>query len=283
MSEAGRQVGASKAEPIRHTWNSAVAPLSKPIAGGVKEFGSIATALARNPLGIIALFIVLVYGFACLLTAFGGSFGPGERIPLIYFLVIFPVLVLAVFGWLVSFHSDKLFAPSDFSNEENYIRIRLAASLTAASVQHQPSSSNLEVGKIVEAVQRTPTNELTAGNANHILWVDDRPENNVYERQAFEAIGLHFTLALSTNAALKELKNEKFAAIISDMGRKEGPREGYVLLDALRTSGDETPFFIYAGSSAAEHKRETKKHGGQGCTNNAHELFEMVTGALYRK
>ena len=63
-----------------------------------------------------------------------------------------------------------------------------------------------------------------------MLWVDDRPENNVYERQAFEEQGLHFRLALSTEEALQILKQEKFAAIISDMGRKEGPKEGYVLL-----------------------------------------------------
>ena len=36
--------------------------------------GKVATGLARNPLGIIALFIVLVYGFACLVTTFTGAF-----------------------------------------------------------------------------------------------------------------------------------------------------------------------------------------------------------------
>ena len=52
--------------------------------------------LARNSLGIIALFIVLVYGFASLVTAFAGSFTAAERLPLIYFLILFPVLVLIV-------------------------------------------------------------------------------------------------------------------------------------------------------------------------------------------
>lgn len=35
-----------------------------------------------------------------------------------------------------------------------------------------------------------------------ILWVDDRPENNVYERKTLEQYGLKFTLALSTQQAL---------------------------------------------------------------------------------
>lgn len=67
-----------------------------------------------------------------------------------------------------------------------------------------------------------------------ILWVDDRPENNVYERNTLEQYGLTFTLALSTLQALHCMEHNKFALIISDMGRKEGNREGYVLLDAIR-------------------------------------------------
>jgi hypothetical protein len=38
----------------------------------VRVFGDVAKGLARNPLGIIALFIVLVYGFASPVTAFAG-------------------------------------------------------------------------------------------------------------------------------------------------------------------------------------------------------------------
>jgi CheY-like chemotaxis protein len=87
-------------------------------------------------------------------------------------------------------------------------------------------------------------------------------------------------LALSTEEAFQQLSRRKYAAIISDMGRREGPREGYVLLDRLRKQGDQTPLFFYASSNAPEHKRETAGHGGQGCTNNAQELFEMVTRSV---
>ena len=90
-----------------------------------KEFGETAKSLSRNPLGIIALFIVLVYGFASLVTLFSGSFTPSERQPLIYFLIAFPILVLIVFAWLVSNHSGKLFAPSDFKDEDNYVKMQL--------------------------------------------------------------------------------------------------------------------------------------------------------------
>jgi hypothetical protein len=43
---------------------------------------------------------VLVYGFASLVTAFAGAFTSSGRLPLIYVLIFFPVLVLVVFSWL---------------------------------------------------------------------------------------------------------------------------------------------------------------------------------------
>ncbi len=109
-----------------------------------------------------------------------------------------------------------------------------------------------------------------------ILWVDDRPENNVYERNTLEQYGLIFTLALSTQQALHCMKHKDFALIISDMGRKEGKHEGYVLLDAIRKNDKKIPFIIYAGSKKQEHKNETLKRGGQGCTNSPSELIDLV-------
>lgn len=250
------------------------------------QFGIIGAAkgLARNPLGIIALFIVLVYGFASLVTAFAGSFTHEERLPLIYFLVLFPVVVLAIFAWLVSTHGGKLFAPADFKNEENYVKMQLSAvaSLATAAAKNPSVGGESNISRIVEVVQEAAPQKSTRTDRwrDHVLWVDDRPENNVYERQAFEAVGLKFSLAMSTHEALTAMERRKFAAVISDMGRKDGPREGYVLLDAMRAEGNQTPLFFYASSNAPEHKRKTREHGGQGCTNNAQELFHLVTKAV---
>jgi len=251
----------------------------------LKEFGDTAKGLAKNPLGIIALFIVLVYGFASLVTAMGSGLSAAERMPLIYFLVSFPVLVLGVFAWLVSQHSQKLYGPSDFRNEENYISI--VASLAAASARrpsHESAVAEVNVRTIAESVRQVAQNPGAHSEAwmRRLLWVDDRPENNVFERKAFESLGLSIVLALSTQQALDYLQKDKVVAIISDMGRREGPREGYVLLDSIRKTDDRTPFFIYAGSNLPEHKQEAEKHGAQGSTNDPEELFRMVTSILPR-
>jgi CheY-like chemotaxis protein len=115
-----------------------------------------------------------------------------------------------------------------------------------------------------------------------VLWVDDNPNNNSYERQALEALGVSFVLAISTDEALKKISRQRFDAIISDMGRPPDSRAGYTLLDKLRANGDQTPFIIYASSRDPEHVAESRRHGAIGCTNNANELFEMVLSALGR-
>lgn len=115
-----------------------------------------------------------------------------------------------------------------------------------------------------------------------VLWVDDNPNNNSYERQALEALGVSFVLAQSTDEALKKISRQRFDAIISDMGRPPDSRAGYTLLDKLRSSGDQTPFIIYAGSRDPKLVAESRRHGAIGCTNNANELFEMVLSALGR-
>jgi CheY-like chemotaxis protein len=247
----------------------------------VKSFGETATRLSKNPLGIIALFIVLVYGFAAFVTSSSSNMSSAERIPLIYFLVFFPIIVLGTFGWLVSQHWNKLYGPGDFRKEENYMAV--VASLAAATARRSDDGAgqtSVDVRGIVQVVQRAASTKPDEMSRLNILWVDDRPDNNIYERQAFEALGFQFTLVESTKEALELLDGNTFAAIISDMGRREGPQEGYVLLDELRRRDKQTPFFIYAGSSSRAHKEEAKRHGGQGSTNNPQELFQMVTKSI---
>ena len=106
----------------------------------IKDFGDTAKGLAKNPLGIIALFIVLIYGFASLVVGLSDKLVAGERLPLIWFLVVFPCLVLGIFAWLVSRHHTKLYAPSDYKEDEAFIQAsqasyRAAISLGAATAK----------------------------------------------------------------------------------------------------------------------------------------------------
>ncbi|MCL2415841.1 MAG: response regulator [Defluviitaleaceae bacterium] len=120
---------------------------------------------------------------------------------------------------------------------------------------------------------------VSADKPNLILWVDDYPDNNIYPRKVLEVIGFSFELALSTQEAMSRFSTGKYAAIISDMGRAEGTREGYVLLEEIRKLDGNIPYFIYAvsGTNSREKlKRETERRGAQGTTDIAEELIEMI-------
>jgi CheY-like chemotaxis protein len=155
-------------------------------------------------------------------------------------------------------------------------------SAALSSFEEVSSAARTVAGNVLAGFQASQTAGTETADDWHkkILWVDDRPQNNIYEREAMEVMGLEFTLARSTEEALRILSAGRFAAIISDMGRKEGTREGYALLEALRAKDKTTPFFIYAGSNAPEHRREAALRGAQGSTNIPQQLVEMVTRAL---
>lgn len=158
--------------------------------------------------------------------------------------------------------------------------IALASTTGRASAREfKPEALSLGVRGADDDVSRSSRQD-SARQPRTILWVDDRPNKNIYEREAFEALGIQFALALSTGEALELLEQRRFSAIISNMSRKEGPREGYSLLESLRETDTETPFFVYAGSNALNHKREAEERGAQGSTNNPQELFNLVARYL---
>lgn len=83
---------------------------------GSKEF-------VRNPLGIIALFISLIYGFATLLLdSAAKELSSVERWPIIGFIVLFPLMVLITFYRLVTKHHGKLYGPGDFRDDSSFLR-----------------------------------------------------------------------------------------------------------------------------------------------------------------
>ncbi|MBD2081607.1 response regulator [Leptolyngbya sp. FACHB-17] len=164
----------------------------------------------------------------------------------------------------------------------------VSAALAAAAASRSDGDTNRESAAKEAKIAADIVSEVVTprvirrASRSTVLWVDDYPNNNIYERQALEALGVNFVLATSTEEALKKISRQKFDAIISDMGRPPDSRAGYTLLDQLRSNGDQTPFIIYAGSRNPEQVAESRRHGAIGCANNANELFEMVLSTLGR-
>jgi CheY-like chemotaxis protein len=114
----------------------------------------------------------------------------------------------------------------------------------------------------------------------HILWVDDNPSNNVYERRYLEKLGIEFTISISTDDAIGKMVRNHYDLIISDMGRPADPKAGYTLLEELQRLSFNIPFIIYAGSNAPEHVAEAKRQGAIGSAGDPTTLFTLVREAL---
>lgn len=79
----------------------------------------------RNPLSVVALFVTICYLIAGLVFSIGLDKlnGAEERLPFIWFIIIFPVIIFIGFMLLVWFHHEKLYGPSDFRDETNFTKL----------------------------------------------------------------------------------------------------------------------------------------------------------------
>ena len=175
---------------------------------------------------------------------------------------------------------DALGIKATFSRKKAEATKALTAAAAAKTIEDdQTPQEGARAAELAVSRSITPAS-VKRLSSKRILWVDDRPSNNIRERQAFEAVGIKFDIALDTEEAIALINENKFDLIISDMGRPPDPKAGYTLLDQLRNTGNNTPYVIYAASRSPEHRAETKRHGGIDCTNRADELFQIVTAAL---
>lgn len=169
-------------------------------------------------------------------------------------------------------------------------QIEVAASLGAAQGAWNAVGTNTNgkppmagdpqtIAKLVGQVVTPQTSRQLRGT--HILWVDDIPENNTYQRNALEALGIRFTLSLNTDDAIQKLKATLFDAIISDMGRPPDSHAGYTLLEKVKQMGISTPYIIYAhGGNLPENRSEALRRGAYASTSGPQMLFETVIDAI---
>jgi CheY-like chemotaxis protein len=159
-------------------------------------------------------------------------------------------------------------------------QIEVASSLLQAEEQQKRDPQNVQTVATVVDQYITPQNfQRVLGKS--ILWVDDNPSNNLYERQALAKLGISVTICTSTDHALQLLREEGYDAIISDMGRPPDPQAGYTLLEKMQEMNISTPYIIYAaGGNDPEHQAEALKKGAFGSASGPSRLLELVMRAL---
>lgn len=74
----------------------------------------------KNPIGIIGIFLVLAEAIASIVIV-KSNLNDYQNTVLVIFVVLFPCLVLWVFYLLVTKHHKKLYSPSDYKDEQNFV------------------------------------------------------------------------------------------------------------------------------------------------------------------
>jgi hypothetical protein len=111
----------------------------------------------------------------------------------------------------------------------------------------------------------------------NVLWVDDQPDGNFYERLAFSELGVQIELALSTDELVGFLKKKQYHAIISDMARGGIDNEGVQMLGTLPAGSPPVVFY-----TLRLDKSLGTPAGAFGITNRPDELMHLLLDMLER-
>jgi CheY-like chemotaxis protein len=109
-----------------------------------------------------------------------------------------------------------------------------------------------------------------------VLWVDDRPENNAWEREMFRVMGVVITTVESTRSALSCLKQESFDLVISDIHRDN--EDGIDGAKQIRDAVPLLPIVFYIQNLTSSHIPEP----ASGITNEPNELIHLVLDRMER-
>ena len=141
-------------------------------------------------------------------------------------------------------------------------------------------------GDVATLVDTISSLSATPRRAARVLWVDDRPANNEYERQLLRPHGMVFDNVVSTHEAIEQLMNEGYDLVITDLGR-EGSSDrsnnaGATFLGhpAVRSGGP--PVIVYAGTWAVARRAELMRLGAADVMANREQLIDTVLRTLGR-
>jgi PleD family two-component response regulator len=96
-------------------------------------------------------------------------------------------------------------------------------------------------------IVRSKLSEVRQVHLKRVLWVDDHPDNNVYESLALMRLGFLITTATSNDAACRYLAEADFDAIITDFG-------GSGIVGVAQRASPPIPLVVY--TVRADERRE---------------------------
>ena len=111
-----------------------------------------------------------------------------------------------------------------------------------------------------------------------VLWVDDHPEHNAWERELFRSLGVMIVSVESTRSAVASIETESFDVVISDIRRDSEPVDGIDGAMRIREVMPTLPVLFYIQDLTSTRVPEP----ASGITNEPNELLHLVLDRLER-
>lgn len=140
--------------------------------------------------------------------------------------------------------------------------------------------------QIDSLVGQVPRLASVPRGAARVLWVDDDPANNEYERSLLRPEGMIFDNVVSTTEAIEQLRTSSYDLVITDLGRRwssdrSGSAGRTLLASPVITEGG-PPVIIYAGPGAVRQAAELTALGAFGVSQDRQHFLGLVRQALGR-
>lgn len=195
--------------------------------------------------------------------------------------VVWPVSlsVVAIVAMLI-YHDTNTLSGIELGPKGLKIAFNLLEAAERGGASGIPASRAPDLEEIKKIADRTSKISLSGAK---VLWVDDNPQNQKYERGALEVLGIEFVVVGSTAEALQMIYDGNIKVVITDFKREGDPEAGYTLLQEIKKINGDLPVIIYSSSVTPKLEKEAKGRGAYGETNNAQILFGMTVDAILRR
>jgi CheY-like chemotaxis protein len=122
---------------------------------------------------------------------------------------------------------------------------------------------------------RTDVESLSRVRLRRVLWVDDAPDNNVYECVALMEAGFLIATATSNDAARRYLDETSFDLMITDLGRGGTTDDGAALVREISAQRPNLPVIVYT-RDAAKARNDLKAAGAKAVEDQPGALIGAV-------
>ena len=162
------------------------------------------------------------------------------------------------------------------TSQQDKRRAEVSTSLLKATNSKTEADGEHKASNIDRVIQYASQPQPRGAN---VLWVDDNPDGQRYEREALSKMGFRFTLAKSTDEAMEKYSRGRFDLVITDFSRRDASDGGYQTLDAVKQRNPGVPVIIYSSSSNPDFVKAAIERGAVGETNRPAELFNLAISA----